>query len=142
MKIIIAIIIELLFFSCAIKNEKSEKNIGIKVMIPSGKIIHAKKVIDSNITFIYGIDEKDNVIYVSTNDSKFKIQNYNLNNTFGDISLNMKDMKYIPGWGYYIKIDNIWYAGFNFKSKPRQTSKIEWFFKYNFPKENKNLFEK
>ncbi|WP_316634375.1 hypothetical protein [uncultured Flavobacterium sp.] len=112
------------------------QNSSDKILIPSGALVPEKKVSIKNIKYSLGISNNE-VIYVSTSDKAFQIDDSRIGNIIG---MKVMNAKLIPGWGYYVKLENDWYAGINFKEKITANSKIEWFFKYKF-NESTNVFK-
>jgi len=116
------------------------KNNTEKLMIPSGALIYSEKISLDNIAYTIGVNQNKIIVYVMTTSSNFKINELNLNSKLKDITSNLDELTYIPGWGYYIKTNSDWFVGFNFNNRPTLDSKINWFFKYNFPQRKKNIF--
>jgi hypothetical protein len=102
-----------------------------KIFSPTGAILELKEIKYKNISYKLGISKNKEIQYISTIDTKFKIQGLKINDEISEY-FNDAKMIHIRGWGYYIKINSEWYAAFNFRTKPIKTSKIEWFFKYDF----------
>lgn len=111
-----------------------------KIMIPSGALLDVKEIHYKNISYTLAISENKKIKYISTKDSKFSVEKLKINDDISKIFDETK-IKYIPGWGYYMKVNSEWYAGLDFRMKPTKSSKIGWFFKYEFSEPNPNLFK-
>lgn len=103
-----------------------------KILLPSGEPANSTSVIEKNIKYSVGLSSKSKIIFISTIDKNFNLNGLKVGNTLPFKYLTGNKIKYIPGWGYYIKIDSEWFAGFDFQIKPDKDSKIGWFFKYDF----------
>lgn len=103
-----------------------------KIFIPNGSIKDLKEIKHKGILYKLGISKTREIQYISTCDTKLKIKGLKINDEISKIFDETK-INHIRGWGYYIKINSEWYTGFNFKIKPTKSSRIEWFFKYDFP---------
>lgn len=99
------------------------------VLTPNGSLVFSIDTIKNGIAYTLGIDKGGNVIFVSTIDAKIKINGKMIGKSIGIIS---SKIEYVKGWGYYVKLSNDWYAGFNYENKPTPNKKIQWFFKYKF----------
>lgn len=112
----------------------------LKIVIPSGAFAKASEIIVDEVKYLVGTEDGI-IIYISTSDKSFSpVAGISIGNLLKDIGADTKDLGYIPGWGYYTKIDSNWYAGFDFKETPRADMPIKWFFKYNFGEKGKKLF--
>ena len=132
------------FFSCgSSKNHielnthinRSKYNVNYKMLIPSGDFVDSFDYTINNVTYSVSLSLRNKVIYLSTNDNDFIIDELRINNPVSDKYLT-KEFKYRPGWGYYLPLRDGWYAGFDFKNKPTKESVIIWFFKYDFTNKN------
>jgi hypothetical protein len=133
------ILIILVLISC----KSSQINLGDEMIIvsqakyylPTLTFHNYKKIEIKNIEYVVAVGNINNVIYISTNDEKFKTSKLNMNSTLKEIPHYKDSLISDTPWGaYYIKVSKNWYAGFNNKTKPDENSKIGWFFKYDFPK--------
>lgn len=140
------LLITLLFISC----KSFQLNLGDdinfeserKIFIPRLTFAKYKKVSVKNIEYLLAVNKSNKIVYISTNDKKFKTSNLSTLNLLRDISDFKDSLKFDRAWGaYYIKVNSAWYAGFNAENTPSENSKIKWFFKYNFPK-NKTISKK
>lgn len=98
-----------------------------------GKVAHIK--VDGQL-FELGINDNDQVDYISTRDSRFqtpeKLSVGDLINITPDFSLDKVCKE--DGWAYYIKLPSGWNAAFTIGSSmtegdPSGSEKIMWFFK-------------
>lgn len=78
-----------------------------------------------------GAVHKEKIIFISTRDTAFLINGKKYIGQPLSSLENRQDVEKVPGWGHYVKIDNEWYAGFDFKSVNPQ-SKVLFLFKYEF----------
>jgi len=138
----------LVFFSCSSQksinlgykmNENSQST--SKILIPSGALVDAVTSQYNNNSFTIGVNDNKTVVYISTIDPNFEIKGFKINDDISKIFESSK-VHYTIGWGYYIKIDSDWYAGFDISSKPNKNSKIQWLFNYKFSEGSRNLFIK
>lgn len=136
-----------IFFSCsAQKNLKlgskmdENKQISSKILIPSGSLIDSFSAKYNNNTFIFGVNKDETVVFISTVDPVFEIEGFKINDDISKI-FDGTQVNYIAGWGYYLKINSEWFAGFDFNTKPTKNTKIQWFFKYKFSEGNNKLFK-
>lgn len=138
----------LVFFSCSSQtsiklgnkmNENSQST--SRILILSGALVNAVTSQHNSNSFTIGVNDNKTVVYISTIDPNFEIKGFKINDDISKIFESSK-VHYIIGWGYYIKIDSDWYAGFDISSKPNKNSKIQWFFKYKFSEGSRNLFIK
>ena len=102
------------------------------VLIPSGALVNSFPLVENNIEYTVGVNN-DKIIYISTADKNFRINNLKINDLLPESYFN-REWGYIPGWGYYVEIESGWYAGFDFQTKPDKESRIQWFFKFDFNK--------
>lgn len=102
------------------------------VLIPSGALVNSFPLVENNIEYTVGVNN-DKIIYISTADKNFRINNLKINDLLPESYFN-REWGYIPGWGYYMEIESGWYAGFDFQTKPDKESRIQWFFKFDFNK--------
>lgn len=121
-------------------NFTEKVNTKSKVLIPSGSLVNSQTFRYQGIEYTMGIDSSNKLVFVSTDDSMFSVEGFKINDGILKLYDETK-IKYIAGWGYYIKINSEWYAGFDIGSRPNQNSKIQWFFKYKFSEGNQNLFK-
>jgi len=102
------------------------------VLLPTGSLNPATLVIDKGIKYTVAFTPMRKIIFISTSDSNFAIKGLRINNVLPTDYFNNINFNYIPGWGYYVYLDNGWYAGFDFQTRPDKDSKIIWFFKFKF----------
>lgn len=137
----------LIFFSCSAqkkinlgsKMEKKEQS-SSKILIPSGALMNSFSSKYNNNTFIFGVNKDETVVYISTVDPLFEIEGFKINDDISKI-FESSQVNYIVGWGYYLKINSEWFAGFDINTKPTKNTKIQWFFKYKFTEGNLKLFK-
>lgn len=147
-KVTITLVISLSFMVCKGQEiicigSRIEQNIAgtSKILIPSGALVNSIEYTHNNHIFTAGIRDDKSVIYISTVDPNFEIDGFKTNDEIFKI-YESSQVECVLGWGYYIKIDSEWYAGFEINAKPTKFSKIKWLFKYTFINGNKNLFKK
>jgi len=143
-------VIFFLFSSCQLKKIKLGRQQELKsthfVQPPVGSILRASYVNIRGVKYNVGVTRDNRISYVSTNHSAFKIYINNsvidMNTRLIDIVDDLERLKYKPGWGYYVKINPLWYACFDYKEKPSKDSKVISFFKYKPLREefNKNSY--
>lgn len=111
-----------------------------RILIPSGALINAADIIENDVKYTLGLTSNNEIKYVSTNDTKFKIEGLSVNMELSHIKSH-EEVRNIKGWGYFFKTNSDWYAAFDFKEKPNSNSKILFFFRYEFAKSSTNIFE-
>tara|TARA_R110002050_G_scaffold121541_1_gene239889 strand:- start:66 stop:527 length:462 start_codon:yes stop_codon:yes gene_type:complete len=123
-------------------NRVSENN--SMILIPSGGFVKSENILIDNIEYVIGINSNLEVIYISTKDTtcKFGDSGIMVGSKLSDIDMGKDKLNYIPGWGYYIKINSIWYAGFDFDEVPNDDSRIGWLFQYEFSEKKEVQFFK
>jgi hypothetical protein len=136
-QIYIASIISLLFFSCKsnyklnqkIRNKKILSQRGL-ILVPSANLEKHIKLKDS---LSLGLNENNIIIYVATDNPSFIITDLRIGSKLTDIP-NYKNKTIInsKGFAYSIKIDDVWYAGFDYKKTLTNDSEILFFFQYKF----------
>jgi len=105
------------------------------VLLPLGSFVPSLDTLLNGINYTIGINNGE-VIYVSTRDKNFSVRGkIGVGSSIKEANIPLGEIKMIPGWGYYSKIDNIWYAGFLVENPKNDSMKIGWMFKYNFPSE-------
>lgn len=137
--------ISVLILSCStssiIENYNGNKVVDERrILIPSGALINTADIIENDIKYTLGLTSNNEIKYVSTNDTKFKIEGLSVNMELSNIESH-EELRHIKGWGYFIKTNSDWYAAFDFKERPNSNSKIQFFFKYKFAKSSTNIFE-
>ena len=132
-------IILLLFilFSCQsvnynLNDHYSYKESNGKIVLPNGRYASMVEYKSGKVAYTLGINDKSKILFISTKDANFAINNITLKSRLSELTNNVENIEHIPGWGYYIKCDSDWYAGFRHDSKPDKFSKIDWFFKFDF----------
>ncbi len=108
------------------------KEFNKRVLAPTISFIPSTNIKINDIEYIIGVNSDQEISYVSTTNSNFRVDGLTINSKLGDIENDINQVKHIPGWGYYIEVNSEWYAGFDFQMKPNRGSKIKWFFKYHF----------
>ena len=133
----LVIFISVLFFSCSPRTQlalnssyENTKATDTYVLIPNGALVDSHQIIENNIEYTVGV-VNGRIKYVSTFDKDFTVGGLRINDLLPK-SFSNRQWGYRPGWGYYIELDAGWYAGFDFKTKPTEESRIQWFFKYDF----------
>lgn len=99
-------------------------------------LLHNNELVESHDTIVDGINYKigirdDIIVFISTSDEKFSINNYRIGTPVPKDLLD-RELRYTPGWGYYIEMGSGWYACFDFTKKPTEKTPIQFFFKYVF----------
>ncbi len=109
--------------------ERSNERIGI--FMPSGDLINCERVHYGGIEYDLVISPDGRIKYISTNDENFEVNGLKVGYTISQID-KINPIEEKMGWGYYMKIDEKWYAGFDFNESPTKNSPILWFFQYDF----------
>lgn len=142
MKILITLIMFLPIYGLTQLNLEIGAKIGkstTKIFIPNGSLIDSYIVLSDSIEYTLGVNKQSELVFISTSDPKFSVEGTKI----GDFIIGLENenkIGYITGWGYYIQLNENWYAGFDCKSKPKENSKIEWIFSYKFQKNKSNIF--
>lgn len=69
------------------------------------------------------------VVYKATKSAAFRSpEGYGTASTYRDVK-NISKLEGQPGWAYYVKLPSGWNAAFDFHEKPKNDSKILFFFK-------------
>lgn len=103
------------------KVTKPDKN--FMILTPQNNIIKAYKTMINGINFMIAVEDIHNSLYISTSDQKFRLGDSTIIGRPLESFKNKKEIKLIRGWGHYLKIDNQWYAAFDWK-KVSDTSKV------------------
>lgn len=136
-KIYLIIVISLLFFSCSnsimlnqrIKEDKYLNRRGL-ILTPLGSL---EKHVELTDSLNLGLNRDNVIIYISTNKHSFTVVNLKVGSKLSDIpNYKKEDIIYNRGFAYSIKVNDIWYAAFDFKNLPSEESKILFFFQYEF----------
>ena len=101
-----------------------------KTLIPDGSLVSSYTFMDNNIEFGIGV-RNGKIIFIGTNDNKFSVNGLKIGDVLPDKYVT-RDIRKIPGWGYYVEIGSGWYAGFDFHEKPDEKTPIHFFFQYDF----------
>ncbi len=136
MRILFYLFILYLFPSC----QDSKFDIGSKVnvepkfklVLPNDSAIDGRDTVINGITYLFAFED-DEVIFLSTGDKNFQLNNkVSLNTKFSDLG-DLKDkLELAPGWGHYVPLNNSgWCASFSYKAAPEADTKINSFFKYS-----------
>ena len=107
-----------------------ESNTNSKTLIPDGSLVSSYTIIDNNIEFGIGV-RNDKIIFIGTNDKKFSVNGLKIGDVLSDEYIT-REIRKIPGWGYYVEIGSGWYAGFDFHERPDEKTPILFFFQYDF----------
>lgn len=106
------------------------------VMVSSGQLYPSNKHIVDQIEFNVVLDENQDTLYVQTMDPNFKTpEGYHVNITLKDLaSSDIKNLKKMNGWGYYIELKSGWQLGFCegetcTDHKPDENATVKWIFK-------------
>jgi outer membrane protein assembly factor BamB len=100
------------------------------IMVSSASLLPLANMEIDNIKFELGIDDKNKVKYIQTNDPDFKTdKNIFVGMKFSDMqkTIGTIDVLQELGWGYFAELPSGWNAAF--MQEPGDDSKIEWFFK-------------
>lgn len=105
----------------------------MEMSIPHGRFIPMHKAEISGMEFNIGVDNTENSLYISTRSSKFRIKNENIIGRPLSSFKNKSDIRSITDWGYYLKLDEYWYARFGAED---DDSKVFSVLQYKFGKYN------
>ncbi len=113
-----------------------------KIFIPSGEVVVKVDTIINQVKYTLGI--KNNiVVFISSIDGDATgIQGVKDRQLSQLKDLSNSSLQKINGWGYYLPIGNGWFAGFYDEKSIDNNKMPDWYFKYNFPKENKDKFKR
>lgn len=81
----------------------------------------------------FGAVKSGRIVFISTHDPGFVINGKSYVGTPLSSFKNRDELVTSPGWGSYLKIDDEWYAAFDYKELS-DASKVVFVFKYNPPK--------
>jgi len=111
-----------------------------KMFIPSGELVSK---IDTTINQIeYTLGVKNNaIVFISSKDGDATEIRGVKSKELTELRGENNSLQKINGWGYYLSVGNEWFAGYDEGSTINDNKKPDWFFKYNFPKENVNKFK-
>ncbi|MNL36759.1 hypothetical protein D3C87_1588640 [compost metagenome] len=99
-----------------------------KIFVPKYGLIKKVNFIDNNCLFFAGLDRYSKVVFISTNDEKFKISNIEyIGKSFNNLSGNKK-VNFIVGWANYIPVEEGWFAASGFRELTDKST-IEFVFK-------------
>lgn len=107
-----------------------------RLYIPSG--IHPLSIVKIADVYYSIVTENKKVKYISTNDKEFKINGGKVIGKKLTEFKNKAELKLYLGWGHYLKLDDEWYAAFDFNSIS-DTSKCLFVFKYDFGEQPKKV---
>lgn len=108
------------------------------IILPNNCLTKHVTLEENGIKYNLGLSNANKIIFISTNDSIFSINNVRIGDSISSfcdierIDFIIDNKNYTPGWGYYIPINNEWFVAFDFKKKPDKNSTIQFFFKYRF----------
>jgi len=92
-----------------------------------------KFTVDS-IQFNGAVTEDKEIIFVSTSDPDFTINGKKYIGLPFSYLENKADAITLLGWGSYVKINEEWYAAFDYKAPPTNSSRVAFVFKGKTPK--------
>lgn len=69
------------------------------------------------INFSFGVDGYRKKLMIETNDPNFKLNGKPVIGRTLSSFENKADIKFMKGWGYYLKLDEYWYAAFPWVEK-------------------------
>lgn len=99
------------------------------MLTPYNDIVPTYETKINGIEFSIGVDEYRKKLFVLTNDQSFKLEgNLVIGRPLSSFK-NKADIKLMKGWGYYLKIDEYWYAAFHWKDIG-DDSKVVFVFQY------------
>lgn len=102
-----------------------------KLFMPSGEVVSCAELFNESFKFTVGITNNHKIIFISTVDSTFVIDGISVHCKLSQIAPN-KEIKLVRGWGYYIPVNDKWYAAFDFNQTPNEDSQIQFLFQYDF----------
>ena len=112
-----------------------------KILIPSGELVVKVDTVINQVKYTLGIKD-DIVVFISSIDGDAtRIQGVKDRRLSQLKDLSNSSLQKINGWGYYLPIGNGWFAGFCNEKSIDNNKMPDWYFKYNFPKENKYKFK-
>ncbi len=106
--------------------EKSQS----RVLLPNNDLVESHDIMMDGVNYTIGFRDCK-IVYVGTSDEKFTVDNLRVGAPLSRDLLD-RELGYTPGWGYYIKMDSGWYAGFDFSKIPKAGTPIQFFFKFDF----------
>jgi len=139
-KIVKITLIFLIIISCSKKtlyNDSLEIGIEIpemkktfRIMNQNGNFIKGTDIISNNVLYKIGFDDEKKIIFISTSDKKFNIGNIRVGTKLGEFENRGHSYSYGKLFGYQFKLDDEWDFTTDYRYKPSDTSKIQFFFKY------------
>jgi hypothetical protein len=98
----------------------------LKIIVGSANIIDGLKCKINEFDFLVGLDNRKKIIYYSTRDSNFLINDIKYLTRNRNIldSLRKDSIIYEPGSGAYIKLGQEWNLGFDWKDVSYKKSKV------------------
>lgn len=101
------------------------------IVTPYSDIVPAYEANINGIEFSIAVDEYRKKLFISTRDTNFKQEGKAVVGRTLSSFKNKADIKLMQGWGYYLKIDEYWYARFDFNNIG-DDSKVGYVFQYKF----------
>lgn len=97
---------------------------------PDLNLVDSYKSKIDGIEFSIAIDTYHKKLFVVTRDPKFKLNGKSVIVRTLSSFKNKSDIKLMRGKGYYLKLDEDWYAGFSLEEKGGDDSKVTFVFQY------------
>lgn len=121
----------LLFFTILTAYTMKAQELPILLVTPYNDIISSsyETKIDE-IKFNIGVDQYRKKLYISTNDSNFKLKGEPIIGRTLSSFKNKTDIKLMQGWGYSLKIDDYWCAAFRLQDKGSDDSIVVFVYQY------------
>ncbi len=90
-----------------------------------------KELSVDGIVYWLTASKQNKVHYISTRDKNFKAGHLQVGQPLAALKQQQADfsVEHRLGWGYYIKLENGWYAAFDWKNPPNDAAKINYFFR-------------
>lgn len=102
------------------------------IILPNNCLTKYVALEENGIKYNLGISNDDKIVFISTNDSTFSINDVKIGDcipSFCDIEnfdFQIDNKNYTPGWGYYIPINDEWFAALDFKKNQIKTQKFNF----------------
>lgn len=100
------------------------------MVTPYSDIIPSYEVNIDGVKFSVGVDEYRKKLFLQTNDKNFKLKGESVIGRTLSSFENKADIKLMQGWGYYLKLDEDWYAAFRLNEIGNDNSIVRFVFQY------------
>ena len=112
-----------------------------KIFIPSGELVVKVDTTINQVDYTLGI-KNSLIVFISTIDGRATGVEGITGKQLSQLkAVSKSSLKKINGWGYYLSIGNGWFAGFRDAESITNGKRPDWYFRYNFPKANKDKFK-